>query len=437
MLTTPNTNWTRLDNGIRVVTESVQGSASTGITVLVDAGPQDEQPRNNGLAHLCEHASFLGTPLRTGKELARLIDAAGGGFGAFTAPDYTCYYSQVLNDYASYALDLLGDILVASQYPEDCLEKEKDVICQEIIGYLDSPSDILLKMTKKNLWPEDTLSNSITGTVEDVQSLQRSDVLRFVSGQYTPDRLIVAAAGGVEHESIVEQVQDAFWTLRGQSQPRSCEAPTIVGGLAIESKPTSQCSFSVAIAAPAFDDERRYALHVLNNVIGGGMSSRLYQTLRETHGLVYSVHSSVLSYRRGGALMISGGTSKEQLAKSISLVLMQLLSLATGQVPIDEEELWKSKMQVRSQSRIATDSISNRVARMATQEFHLKCRIDDDQILEAIDSVTIDDLQKVASEILLGGLATLSIAAIGPLTVNGPEYDELNDIYANFSSSGQ
>jgi len=436
MLTTPKTHWTRLDNGVRVVTEQVQGSASAGITVLVDAGPQDEGPNNRGLAHLCEHAAFLGTPLRSAKDLAKLIDAAGGCFGAFTAPDYTCYYSHVLKEYVSYAVDLLGDILVASQYPEACLEKEKEVICQEIGRYRDSPDDVLLELTKNNLWPGDSLSNSITGTEEQVKQLQRSDVLSFVSREYTPDRLIVAAAGGVEHESIVEQVQDAFWTLRGQSRPRSNQAPEIAGGIAIKNMPTSQCSFSVALPVPSFGDEGRYTLHVLNNLIGGGMSSRLYQTLRETHGLVYSVQSSILSYRRGGALIITGSTSKDQLATGVSLVLMQLVALATQQTPIDEDELWKSKMQVRSQSRLSTDMISNRVARMATQEFHLNRRIEDEQILEEIDAVTIEDLQTVAVDILLGGMKQLSIAAVGPLCESESVCNELNDIYSNFRGAG-
>ena len=309
MLTTPKTEWTRLDNGVRVITERVENSVSTGISVLVDAGPQDELPRKLGLAHLCEHAAFLGTPLRSSKELARLIDAAGGCFGAFTAPDYTCYYSHVLEEYASYAVDLLGDILVASQYPEEALEREKEVICQEIIGSQDSPDEILLALTKKNLWPNDTLSNSLIGTEEQVRSLNRSDVVQFVSRQYTPDRIIVAAAGSVEHDSIVEQVQDAFWPLRGQSEPRSFDAPQVEGGFAIKSMPTSQCSFAIAVPTPGFNDDDRYVLHVMNNLIGGGMSSRLYQSLREEHGLVYSVQSNVLSYRRGGALVVSGATS--------------------------------------------------------------------------------------------------------------------------------
>ena len=435
MLTTPQTNWTRLDNGVRVVTEHVENSTSTALSVLVDAGPQDEEEGKIGLAHLCEHAAFLGTPLRSSRELALLIDAAGGCFGAFTAPDYTCFYSHVLEEYTSYALDLLGDILVASTYPEDALEKEKEVICQEIIGYQDSPENSLLELTKQNLWPNDTLSNSLIGEASDVRGLNRSDVMQFVSRQYTPDRIIVAAAGCVEHDSIVEQVQDGFWMLRGQSNVRELDPPQLKGGFTVESMATSQCSFAIAFPAPAFSDDRRYVLHVLSNLIGGGMSSRLYQTLREGNGLVYSIQSNLLSYRRGGAFMVTGATSTDQVVQGVTLVLMQLMSLAMGESPVEEEELWKSKMQVRSQSQLSADMISNRASRIITQEFHLNERVDDETILEAIDSVTIEDVQAIAVEVLLKGMQHLSLAVAGPLSAEEPVCNELKDIYDGFRAA--
>lgn len=405
--------------------------------MLVDAGPQVEPSDKSGLAHLCEHAVFLGTPLRNARELALLIDAAGGCFGAFTAPDYTCFYSHVLADYVSYAIDLLGDILVASNYPEACLEREKGVICQEVLGGIDSPDQAVLDLTKQSLWPEDSLSNSITGSIESVQSLSRSDVVQFVSRQYTPDRIIVAAAGALEHGSIVEQVEDAFWTLRGHSPKHSDESPRACGGVRIKTMPIGQCSFGVAIPFPAYADERRYTLHVLNNLIGGGMSSRLYQSLRESSGIVYTVQSNLLSYRRGGALMITGATSQENLLQSVSTILIELMTLAVWDSPIDEEELWKSRMQVRSQSRLSTDMISNRVSRVATQEFHFGRRIDDEKILGEIDSVSIEDLQNVASEVLLAGMASLAISVAGPVESSGSTFDELNDLHGSFAGMGQ
>ena len=434
MLTTPKTNWTKLDNGVRVISERIEGSASTAISVLVDAGPQDEEPGQNGLAHLCEHAFFLGTPLRSSEELALQIDAAGGYFGAFTAPDYTCFNTHVLSEYTSYAIDLLGDILVASKFPEEGIEKEIGVICQEIAGYDDSEETILLQSIKRNLWPGDTLSKSTTGTVAEVQSLDRSDVAKFVSRQYTPDRLIVAAAGSLDHESIVEQVQDAFWPLRGESQVRDRQLVKPVGGFTVTSMPKSQCSFSVGIPVPHYADDRRYALHVMSNLLGGGMSSRLFQALRDQHGLVYGIQSSILGYQRGGVFVVNGATSVENLTQSVLLVLMKLMALASWEEPVDEEELWKSKMQVRSQSRLTTELISNRVARIATQEFYLGQRIGDDEIIEAIDSVTIEHLKSLAAEVLLAGMSQLSLATVGPLSEARNVCDELKDIYDSFKA---
>lgn len=434
MLAGLETNRTRLDNGVRVITESVPQTGSAAISVLVDAGPQDEPVGKSGLAHLCEHALFLGTPLRTNRDLAELIDAAGGCFGAFTAPDYTCFYAHVLEDYVSYALDLLGDILVASKYPEELLEREKAVICQEIHGSKDNPDDIVLQMTKECLWPGDKLSSSLTGEAEDVERLDRSDVTRFVSRQYSPDRIIIAAAGGVEHESVVEQAQDAFWALRGQSGPRESVPPSVEGGVKVRSMPTRQCSFAVALPTPPYGDDGRYSLHVLNNLIGGGMSSRLYQSLREANGLVYSIQSGLLSYVRGGAMIITGATMTDNLLQSIQLVLIQLTSLAIWEQPIEEEELWKSKMLVRSQSRMAIDIISNRVSRIATQEFHFGRRLSDDQMIREIDSVSIDDLRLIAANVLLAGMPNLAICVAGPIEPHGDEFEGLVGLRESFAS---
>lgn len=432
------TDCTRLDNGVRVITERVPNTGSAGISVLVDVGPPDEPVGKNGLAHLCEHALFLGTPLRTNRDLAELIDAAGGCFGAFTAPDYTCFFAHVLEDYVSYAIDLLGDILVASTYPEELLEREKGVIRQEILGSQDNPDEVLLQLTKECLWPEDSLSKSVTGDVVDVAQLDRSDVAQFISRQYSPDRIIIAAAGGVEHESVVEQAQDAFWALRGESVAREVGPPALRGGVVVKSMPTKQCSFTVALPTPSYGADCRYSLHVLSNLVGGGMSSRLYQSLREANGLVYSIQSGLLSYRRGGAMTITGATTTANLMQSIQLVLIQLTSLALWEQPINEEELWKSKMLVRSQSRMAIDVISNRVSRIATQEFHFGQRLSDDEMIDEIDQVSIEDLKQLAAEILLAGLPNLTISVVGPVDPLGEEYEglmELRESFAQMASS--
>ena len=192
------TKITKLDNGIRVVTESVPNTNSAGISILIDAGPQNEAENQSGLAHLCEHALFLGTNLRDRDQLSSFIDSSGGNMGGFTAPDYTCFYGHVMQDYVSYAVDLLGDIIIGSSYPEDLLEREKDVVCQEIQQYSDYPNEIALQATKRMLWPNDLLSRSVTGSTADVERLTRANVIDFISKNYTPDRIIVAAAGALD-----------------------------------------------------------------------------------------------------------------------------------------------------------------------------------------------------------------------------------------------
>ena len=430
----PQTRSTRLENGVRVITENIPHIGSAGVSVLVDAGPQDEGPDQSGLAHLCEHALFLGTPLRGSAELAELIDTAGGQLGAFTAPDYTCFYAHVLEDYVSYALDLMGDIIVASSFPEAALEREKDVVCQEIRQYNDNPSHLALQSIKGLLWGADPLACSVTGTESEVSQLTRSDVIGFISKNYTPDRIIVAAAGAIEHDSVVEQAQDAFWTLRGHSPERTKDPVEILGGVEIVPLKTNQCTFNIALPLPEYSSPLRNELHVVNCAFGGGMSSRYYRALREKCGMAYSISSEILAYRRGGVLLIEGVTSPENLIASLQVILFELTSFAVGQNPVGEEELWKSKMQVRGQSRLAADVIPNRVARLATQNFHFGESIAANRILADIDAVTIENANDIASSVLLPGLEHLSIAVVGPIDSKGSVYDDLKGLHECYAS---
>ena len=425
---------TKLDNGIRIVTEPVPTTNSVGISILVNASPQNEIESQSGIAHLCEHALFLGTHNRDRSQLSSFIDTSGGNMGGFTAPDYTCFYSHVMQDYTSYAIDMLGDIIIGSNYPEDLLEREKEVICQEILQYADSPSDVVLQATKQTLWPDDLLSRSVTGDVDSVSKLTRSNVIDFISKNYTPDRIIVAAAGAVEHDSFVEQAEDAFWTLRGSAPEVKSSPVNSQGGVCIKRMETSQCTFSIGIPVPSITDENRFALHVVCNILGGGMSSRLYRNLREQNGLVYSIQANVMAYHRGGMLVIEGMTSPEKLIESVQLVMFELTSLAVWQNPIDDEELWKSRMQIKGQSQLAVDVIPNRVARLSTQFFHFGRRTSDHAMLKSIDALTVEKLKEVTMDIILGGMEQLTFAVAGPIDAAGSAYDDLKDLHECYSS---
>ena len=314
------------------------------------------------------------------------------------------------------------------------MEREKDVVCQEIRQYNDNPSHLALQSIKSLLWGADPLACSVTGTESEVSQLTRSDVIGFISKNYTPDRIIVAAAGAIEHDSVVEQAQDAFWTLRGHSPARTKAPVELLGGVEIVPLKTNQCTFNIALPLPEYSSPLRNELHVVNCAIGGGMSSRFYRALREKSGLAYSISSEILAYQRGGALLIEGATSPENLIASLQVILFELTSLAVGQNPIGEEELWKSKMQVRGQSRLAADVIPNRVARLATQNFHFGESIAADRILADIDAVTIENTNDIASSVLLPGLKHLSIAVVGPIDPKGSVYDDLEGLHECYAS---
>ena len=299
-----------------------------------------------------------------------------------------------------------------------------------------------MQLTKELLWPNHLLSRSVTGRESDVRDLSRDDVVDFISENYTPDRIIVAAAGAVDHGSIVEQVQDAFWTLKktDDKRPKRIELspPTAPrGGCLAHYLPTTQVSFSIGLPTMKYDDPRRYAMFVLANLFGGGMSSRLYQQLRERNALVYSVQSNLLSYRDGGAMIVSGATSLEGLLPSIEITLNQLVGLLVDGLPVSEEELWKSKMQVRSQSRLASDMISNRVSSIVTQEFHFGHRISSDEIIAQIDAVTIEELQSLAQTLFSESLAHLAIVVAGPIRSDDAAFSDLESLVEKYRGVGQ
>ncbi|MBI5064269.1 MAG: insulinase family protein, partial [Desulfatitalea sp.] len=378
---------TTLENGVRVVTEAMPGLRSIAIACLIDTGPYDETPSQYGLSHLIEHGMFLGTHGRNAMQIARMMDGAGGSIGAFTAKDYMCYYATVLDDYAPYAIDLLGDLLLNSIFPEEGLDHEKNAILREIAGRNDDPEQRANDLLKSFAWHDHPLGRPITGSVETVQRFTREDVVYFAHTNYLPDRLIIAAAGNVDHDDFVAQLRDAFWRMLGQSQPRTMTLPAFTGGVAIDYRPVSQAYFALGFRALPYAHPNRYVLHVLNNVMGGGISSRLYRRLRENRGLVYSISSEYLAYREDGMLVVEGSTAPEYLSSVLGLTLVELWQLVTGAEPIDDEELVKAKMQIRGQHLISGEGSHTRMSRLATQELYFGRSISTAEVLEQIQAV--------------------------------------------------
>jgi len=405
---------TTLENGIRVVTEAMPETRSTSVGIMIDAGPGDESLETQGLAHLAEHMMFQGTGSRNSRDIALMMDESGGQLGGFTSKDYTCYSATVLDDYTTYALDLMGDILLNSEFPEEALGREKNAILREIDGDTDIPSSRAHTALKSHVWGSHFLGRPVAGDPEVVGQLTREDLIYFVHRHYLPNRMIVAAAGNVNHEDFLSQVRDAFWRMMGEGEKRVSTPPRFRPGVCVENMPVSQAYFSIGLRCLPYADEGRYLVHILNNILGGGASSRLYSRLREERGLVYQIGSEYHAYADGGILVIEGSTAPEYLVPVLCQVLVELWKLASLDEPASEEELWKAKMQIRAQHLIASENSSTRMSRLATQAFYFERCLSGEEILAAIESVGAHDLAVYAGGPLLDALRQVAVSVVGP-----------------------
>ena len=398
-----------LTNGLRVLTESVPGVRSVSLGVLVDASPQDDPDGKFGLAHFTEHAVFQGTSSRDAVDISRMIDQAGGQMGAFTSRDYTCFYAHVMQDFLPFAWELIGDILLNSTFPEDCLAREREVVLQEIGLDDDDRSGRINDLLKQSIWPNHPLGRPVAGDAESVRGLTREDVIYFVGQNYTPDRVIIAAAGAVDHDNVVAEAQDAFWRLLGRSDTSTTTTCEFQSSVNVERSAAAHSYFAIALPSLPYNAPQRYSVHALNTIVGGGISSRLYRRLREQMGLVYYVHSQYYAYRHAGTIMIEGVSSPDSLNTVLDAIVTELQQIANEGV--SEEELWKTKMQMRGQHLLASDSLHTRMSRLVTQEFYFNQFLTEEEIVAGIDAVDCESVRSEAIRMLTG---PRGLAVIGP-----------------------
>ena len=414
-----------LENGIRVVTETMSAHRSISMGILIDAGLFDESPEQSGLAHLVEHAVFCGTSSRDASQIASLMDEAGGHLGAFTARDFTCYSATVLDDYFTYALDLLGDMLLNSIFPPESLEREKTAILREIESTGDMPSERAHELLKGFAWSNHPLGRSIAGRPDTLKLMTREDVIYYVHEHYSPDRIIVAAAGNVDHEDFVAQVRDAFWRMMGKRLPAVKSTPLFQSGVVLENMPVSQVYFSLGIRTCSYADPGRIGMHILNNILGGGVSSRLFRRVREKQGLVYHISSEYHAYRDDGMMVVEGCAAPDNILQVLELVFDELWKLISATEPVDEEELWKAKMHIRGQHLISGENTNTRMNRLASQELYFGRYIPDEDILAQIDDIQPHQLQFMTDELWRDAFSHTAVAVVGPET---PGHYQLSSI---------
>ena len=412
-----------LGNGLSVVTHHMPHVETVSLGVWVGAGSRDEQVHQNGLAHMLEHMAFKGTNARTSYQIAAEIEAAGGDMNASTSMETTAYYARVLRDDWQLALDVISDIVLDPLFAEDDLSLEKGVIIQEISAAQDTPDDLVFDMVQSLAWPDHALGRDILGTKESVKSFTREDLSLYRDRHYIVPRTVIAAAGHINHQVLVEAVSERFASLAtGTASDRPI--PVYSGGFAKKKRSLDQTHQVMAFPAPGYLHKDIYAAHLLAGILGGGMSSRLFQEARERRGLCYSTFAHMSAFSDTGLLQIYAGTAPET-AKEFTKVASDILLTATKDVT--QEELDRARAQLKASLVMSLESPSSRADQIARQYLAYGYVPDISTLLEKVQAVSVEDVSRVAQKTFSG--IALSMAAVGDVSQLA-KYDELAASFA-------
>jgi predicted Zn-dependent peptidase len=404
---------TRLPNGITVLTEHMPGLRSVTAGIWVRRGSRHETPELNGICHFIEHAVFKGTERRTARDIAVESDRLGGNLDAFTTHEMTGFAIKVADKSLPGAFDLIADLLAHPRFDQNDLEREQKVVLEEMKMVEDTPDELLGELFNAAYFPGHPLGRPIEGTEDTVSSFDHQTISSFHAREFAPGNLVVAAAGNVEHDRLVDLVEKSFGNSGGRDRTTANgQAPTAAAPILIEQKKElEQAHLILAAPWPDARDEDRYAGSLLASVVGGGTSSRLWQTIREERGLAYSVGAGGSTFSDVGVFTIYAGTSPEHLNQVLDLSLVEMRRVVNETVP--EEELKLAKDQALSSILLGLESSSARVSALSRQEIIHGRRITPEETMEKIEAVTADDLLRVAQEYFTS--ETLALGALGNL----------------------
>lgn len=402
---------TVLDNGFTVITERMDHVRSASVGIWVRSGSRHEAAPLNGISHFIEHTLFKGTRNRTSREIAVESDAIGGHVDAFTSREVASYYVKVLDEHLPRAFDLLADLITAPLFAQEELDRERNVVTEEIKMVEDTPDDLVHEVFVANFWPDHPLGRSILGTVDTLATFNQEKVADYFSAVYAPRNLVVAGAGNIEHEQFVEMVSRHLGGVKDRPVNLSAAAPSHATRRIVLDKDLEQAHLVLGTRCPSMTSEDRYSVHVLNVILGGGMSSRLFQTIREDRGLAYAVYSGVNAYTDAGYLSVYAATSPEQVNDVIRLSVAEFDKIKDEAVT--DAELQRAKDQLKVSIMLSLESTSARMSNLARQEIFFGRQSTLDEILEKINRVTSDDVQRMADEIF--GSRELAITAVGQL----------------------
>jgi predicted Zn-dependent peptidase len=393
-----NVQKTKLANGLVIVTEQMPHVRSVSFGVFQRVGSRFEASEKNGITHFIEHALFKGTRKRTAAQIAAESDALGGHLDAFTGREIVGFHTKVLDEHVVRAFELLGDLVTSPAFKAAEIEKERNVILEEIKMVEDTPDDLVYEIFSERYYPEHALGRPILGTPASLRRLKRPQLEAYYEETYCAENLIIAAAGNLRHDEIVHLVEEHFANLPARTSKPVSPIPQPAPHMTVRHKAElEQSHLVIGAPCPSLVSEDRYVSHILTLILGGGMSSRLFQSVREDRGLVYTVFSSISPFIDSGYLSIYAGASTEQLPATIEATMNELKRIKNE--PIGEEELTRNKDQLKSSLMLNLESTSSRMSSLAQQEMTFERFTSPDEIIESVEAVTAESVQRMANEI--------------------------------------
>ncbi len=389
---------TTLSNGIRVITEAMTHVRSVSVGFWIGTGSRRETEQENGLSHFIEHMLFKGTATRSAEDIARSVDSIGGNLDAFTSKELVCYNTKVLDEHLPRSFDVLADIILRPAFREEDIEREKGVILEELKMDSDNPDYLVNEIFTSNFWKDNPLGNAILGTKETVTNFTGEMLRNYYSKVYAPENLTITAAGNLRHGQLVALVRQEFDSLPRTTPVPVQPTPATHARINLRSKKELE-QVHMILGVPSFpvNHEMRFVAYILNTVLGGGMSSRLFQNIRERQGLAYSVYSDLGSYSDTGCLSVYAGTSLESTRKVIESVLKEFRSLKDDLVP--EEELRRAKDHLKGSLMLSLESTSSRMSNLARQEMYFHRFFTMDELVDRIEAVSADQVREISRQL--------------------------------------
>ncbi len=402
---------TVLPNGVRLLTERVPHVRSVSMGIWVTSGSRDETAGEAGVSHFIEHMVFKGTRRRDAQQIAREIDSIGGASNAFTGKENTCFHAKVLGEHLPLIVDLLSDIFLESTFAPREIERERQVVLQELGLVQDTPDEYVHDLLSEITWGGHPLGEPILGTAESVKSLGRRRILGYMGRAYGPESILIAAAGSVDHDALLELVAPPFGALRGNGDPPPRRAPEAQAKVGVFGRDLEQVHLCLGLKGPSAVSSERYTAAVLNVVLGGSMSSRLFQLVREKKGLAYAIYSYLSGYVDSGMVAVYAGVDPAQLEKTLGLIVREIKRLKRR--PVEEAELSAAKKHLRGGILLASENTDHRMTRLAKNEISFGRFLSYDEMIGEMEKVDAAAVRALANECFRD--ECLSLALLGPV----------------------